>query len=91
MSGRIPLRTVSISNTMRPLFQRTFFSERDRENWDMWLEDDLVHVVDTGEKSLGHGILHIASCSVEVKPGAVLPKKPKRGRPPKKRPVEATN
>lgn len=91
MPGKIPLRAVSIGTANRPLFQRTFFSDRDSESWDMWLEDDLVHIVDRGAKDMGHGILHIASCSVEVKPGAVLPKKPKRGRPPKKRPPEATN
>ena len=85
MSGKLPLKTVSISSALRPLFQRTFFSNRDNEprTWDMWLEDNLVHIVDVSVRKVGHGVLHIASCSVEIEPGAVLPKKPRRGRPPK--------
>ena len=91
MPGKIPLQTVCLNNTSRPLFNRSFFSALDEHDWELWLEDSLVHVLDKRCGGVGHGIVHISSCTVEVKPGVDLPKKPRRGRPPKRRPVEVSS
>ena len=81
--GRIPLKSVTLNTNMRPLFGCTHFANREFTDWEMFVEGEFVHIRDNSDKKLGHGIIHMAGCSVEVLPGFELPKKRKRGRPPK--------
>ena len=83
MEDRIPLKSVTLNTSMRPLFGNTHFANRNFEKWDLYLEGDFVHIVDESHRGVGHGIVHIAACAVEVLPGFEMPKKRKRGRPPK--------
>ena len=90
MRGKIELLNVSLSSHIRPLFQETFYSTKGGA-WDLWIEDGFVHIVDKTSKCRGHGIIHCSNCTMELANGAEIPKKPRRGRPPKKKPVEAAN
>lgn len=84
---RIPLKSVTLSTAMRPLFGNTHFSNRNFEKWEMYLEGDFVHLIDESSRNQGHGIVHMAACAVELQPGFEIPKKRKRGRPPKMKAV----
>ena len=84
---RIPLKSVTLSTNMRPLFGNTHFSNRNFEKWDMYLEGDFVHLIDESPRDQGHGIVHMAACAIEVQSGFEIPKKRKRGRPPKMKAV----
>lgn len=90
MRGKINLLSVSLSAHIRPLFQETFFSSKDGI-WELWLEDGFVHIVDKTPRGRGHGIVHCSNCTMEIESGQELPKKPRRGRPPKKKVAEAVN
>ena len=77
---RIPLRVVTLNTNLRPIFNQTYFVNRDQQKWKMFLEGDTVHVIDQS-KSGSHAVLHLSSCSVELD-GETWPMKPRRGRPP---------
>ncbi len=84
---KIPLKSVTLSTSMRPLFGNTHFANRGFDNWEMYLRGEAVHIIDQSSRGHGHGIIHMSSCAVEVEPGFEFPKKRKRGRPPKAKAV----
>lgn len=90
MKGKIVLQSVNLGSNIRPLFQDTFFTSKGTY-WELFLLDGFVHIIDKTPNRMRHGIVHSSNCTMELVEGGVIPEKPRRGRPPKKRPTEATN
>ena len=76
-NGKTELELVTLSTTIRPVFGRTHFTNKNGENWKMWLHANTVHVEDQSARKFGHAILHLSACTVLAKTKVVPAAKPK--------------
>ena len=62
--SKIPLELVTLGSNVRPVWNQVFFANNIKDQWEMWLEGDFVHVREKGSPK--EALIHVSSCWVQV-------------------------
>jgi len=80
---KTPLDLVTLSTNARPIWNQVYFANNVKDQWDMWLDGDFIHIREKGGDK--EAIIHASQCWVQVpyddaSPVVLAPRK-SRGRP----------